>query len=102
MNHNKYRDPQGNLRIVYTEIIHNRRAILVLRPLLDPHPIKHIAKIIKRKQIQLEKYKRHSQDRITRPRLYQTMIRNHQNDIYILISLTSQILLLKLNIIISM
>jgi len=55
--------------------------ILVLRPLMNPHPITHIAKIIKRKQIKLEKYKRHSEDRMTRPRLYQTMIRNYQNDI---------------------
>jgi len=81
MNHNNYRDPQGNLRIVYTGIIHNHRAILVLRPLMNPHPITHIAKIIKRKQIKLEKYKRHSEDRMTRPRFYQTMIRNYQNDI---------------------
>ena len=80
MNHN-YLDPQGNLRIVYTGIIHNHRAILVLRPLMSPHPITHIAKIIKRRQIQLEKYKRHSEHRVTRPRLYQTMIRNYQNDI---------------------
>ena len=81
MNHNRYRDPQGNHRIIYNGIIHNHRAILVLRPLMNPHPITHIAKIIKRRQIQLEKYKRHSEDRVTRPRLYQTMIRNYQNDI---------------------
>ena len=81
MNHNRYRDPQGNLRIVYTGIIHNHRTILVLRPLMNPHPLTHIAKIIKRDQIKLEKYKRYSEDRLTRPRLYRSMIQNYQNNI---------------------
>ena len=48
---------------------------------MNPHPLTHIAKIIKRR---LEKYKRHSKDRITRPRLYQTMIKNYQNSINLL------------------
>jgi len=74
MNHNRYRDPQGNLRIVYTGIIHNHRTILVLRPLMNPHPLTHITKIIKRDQIKLEKYKRYSEDRLTRPRLYRSNI----------------------------
>jgi len=84
MNHNRYLDPQGNLRIVYTGIIHNHRVILVLRPLMNPHPLTHIVKIIKRNQIKLEKYKRYSEDSVTRPRLYQSMIRNYQNNINLL------------------
>jgi len=84
MNHNRYLDPQENLRIVYTGIIHNHRAILVLRPLMNLHPLTHIAKIIKRSQIKLEKYKCYSEDRVTRPRLYQTMIQNYQNNIKLL------------------
>jgi len=84
MNYNRYLNPQGNIRIAYTGIIHNHRVILVLRPLMNPHPLTHIAKIIKRRQIQLEKYKRHSEDRVTRPRLYQTMIKNYQNSINLL------------------
>jgi len=84
MNHNRYLDPQGNLIIVYIGIIHNHRAILVLRPLMNPHPLTHIAKIIKRSQIKLEKYKRYSEDRVTRSRLYQSIIRNYQNNINLL------------------
>jgi len=84
MDHNNYRDHRGNLRVIYTGIIHNHRTILVLRPIMNPHPLTHIAKIIKRDQIKLEKYKRYSKDRLTRPRLYRSMIQNYQNNINLL------------------
>ena len=84
MDHNNYRDHRGNLRVIYKGIIHNHRTILVLRPIMNPHPLTHIAKIIKRSQNRLEKYKRHSEDRLTRPRLYQSMVQNYQNNINLL------------------
>jgi len=84
MDHNNYRDHRGNLRVIYRGIIHNHRTILVLRPIVNPRPLTHIAKIIKRNQIKLEKYKRYSEDRLTRPRLYRSMIQNYQNNINLL------------------